>query len=209
MDAAFFLKKTGLTITEIYGSTETGGIAIRPYEADRDSWEPFACIDWKIVSDRIAVRSAFLSPDLPCDSDGFFMTADRVAEDGATRFKILGRADQIVKVAGKRVDLEEVREKIRRLHGVSDAYVVAVPLTSARQTQIAALVETDLSIHELRAAIRSMDDRYGRPRKIRIVKAIPVLPNGKLDRQRIDQLLFAPRPSSADADPASTRLPVS
>lgn len=192
-DAAFFLEKTGLAITEIYGSTETGGIAIRSYGANHDAWEPFACLDWKILSDRLAVRSDFVSPDLPCDAEGFFTTADRVASTGENRFIFLGRADHIVKVAGKRVDLEEIREKIRRIPGVRDAVVTAVPLTGARQAQIAALVAGDLSIRELRAALRSMDEHYGRPRKIRIVTAIPVLPNGKIDRQQVERLLFAPR----------------
>jgi acyl-coenzyme A synthetase/AMP-(fatty) acid ligase len=189
-----------LAITEIYGSTETGGMAIRSYGSDHGSWEPFSCIDWKILSDRLCVRSDFVSPDLPCDAEGFFITADRVAEAGENRFKFLGRADHIVKVAGERVDLEEVREKIRRIPGVRDAYVTAVPLTGARQAEIATLVASDLSPRELRAAIRSMDEHYGRPRRIRVVKAIPVLPNGKIDRQRVDQLLFATRLSRTEGE---------
>jgi acyl-coenzyme A synthetase/AMP-(fatty) acid ligase len=204
-DAAFFLEKTGLAITEIYGSTETGGIATRSYGADHEAWKPFACIDWKILSDRLAVRSAFISPDLPCDAEGFFITADRVAAAGENRFRILGRVDHIVKVAGKRVDLEEIREKIRRIPGVRDAYVTAVPLNGARQAQIATLVATDLSIRELRAAIRSMDEHYGRPRRIRTVDAIPVLPNGKIDRQAIERFLFSSRLSRTEGEPGSIR----
>jgi len=199
-DAAFILEKTGLVITEIYGSTETGGMAIRSQGSNDGAWEPFTCLDWKILSDRLCVRSDFISPDLPCDAEGFFMTADRVAKAGENRFKFLGRTDHIVKVAGKRVDMEEVREKIRRIPGVRDAYVAAVPLTRARQAEIVALVASDLSARELRAAIRSMDEHYGRPRRIRIVKDIPVLPNGKIDRQRVDQLLFAPRLSRTEGD---------
>ena len=207
-DAAFFLQKTGLAITEIYGSTETGGMAIRSYGLDHGSWEPFSCIDWKILSDRLCVRSDFVSPDLPCDAEGFFMTADRVAETEGSRFKFLGRADQIVKIAGKRVDLEEIREKIRRLPGVNDAYVAAAPLNGARQAEIAALVASDLPARKLSAAIRSMDDPYGRPRRIRVVKAIPVLSNGKIDRQRIDHLLFASHLPRTEADPtAASSLP--
>ena len=132
-DAAFFREQTGLAINEIYGSTETGGMAIRSYGENHGSWEPFACIDWKILSDHLCVRSAFISPDLPRDAEGFFMTADRAAEAGEARFMLRGRADHVVKIAGKRVDLEEIREKIRRIPGVTDAYVTAVPLKRARQ----------------------------------------------------------------------------
>jgi len=190
-DADFFLQKTGLAITEIYGSTETGGMAIRSHGSDHGSWEPFSCIDWKIRSDRLCVRSDFISPDLPCDADGFFMTADRVAETEGKRFRVLGRADRIVKIAGKRVDLEEIREKILKIPGVKDAYVTSAPREGARQAEIAALVASDLAGRKLGAAIRSLDAPYGSPRRIRVVKTIPVLPNGKIDRQRVDELLFA------------------
>ena len=199
-DAAFFLEKTGLAIMEIYGSTETGGMATRSYGADHGSWEPFACLDWKILSERLCVRSDFVSPDLPRDGEGFFVTADRVAKTGGNLFKFLGRADHIVKVAGKRVDLEETREKIRQIPGVTDAYVTALPLNRARRAEIAALVATDLPARDLRAAIRSMDDPYGRPRRIRTVKAIPVLPNGKIDRQRVNQLLSAPHHTGTEGE---------
>jgi acyl-coenzyme A synthetase/AMP-(fatty) acid ligase len=196
-DAAFFREQTGLAINEIYGSTETGGMAIRRFGADHGSWEPFTCIDWKILSDHLCVRSAFVSPDLPRDAAGFFMTADRVAQAGENRFTLRGRADHIVKVAGKRVDLEEIREKIRRIPGVTDAYVTAVPLKRVRQVEIAALVVSDLSARTLRAAIRSMEGSCGRPGRIRIVGALPTLPNGKIDRERVDQLLSVPHPAKS------------
>ena len=94
--------------------------------------------------------------------------------------------------------MDEVREKIRRIPGVRDAYVTAVPLTGGRQTEIATLVASDLTARELKAAIRSMDEQYSRPRRIRIVKAIPVLPNGKIDRQQVDRLLFLTRLSRTE-----------
>jgi acyl-coenzyme A synthetase/AMP-(fatty) acid ligase len=190
-DAGFFLKKTGIPINEIYGSTETGGMATRAYGANHGSWEPFACLDWRIISERLCVRSDFVSPDLPIDAEGFYLTEDRVAGAGENRFRFLGRADHIVKIAGKRVDLEEIREKIRRIPGVTDACVKVLPMNRARQAEIAALVATDLAAREIRAAIRALEIPYGRPRRIRTVRTIPVLPNGKIDRQRIDRLLAA------------------
>ncbi|MEW6332753.1 MAG: fatty acid--CoA ligase family protein [Thermodesulfobacteriota bacterium] len=191
-DAAFFLEKTGLAIREIYGSTETGGMATRSHGAIDGAWTPYENLEWKLAGDRLCVRSAFLSPDLPRDADGYFMTADRVAKAGEKAFTLLGRSDHIVKVAGKRVDLEGVREKIRQIPGVRDAHVTAVPVSGARQSQIAALVAGDLSVRELREAIRAMDESYGRPRRIRIVRELPFLPNGKIDRQQVDRLLLAP-----------------
>jgi acyl-coenzyme A synthetase/AMP-(fatty) acid ligase len=199
-DAAFFREKTGLPITEIYGSTETGGMAIRISGADHGSWEPFSGLHWKIRSERLLVRSEFLSPDLPRDPEGFFLTADRVEKTEGNRFRILGRADHIVKIAGKRIDLEEIRERIRRIPGVTDAFITPLPVNHARQVQIAALVATDIDAREVRAAIRALDIPYGRPRRIRIVRDIPVLSNGKLDREQIERLLSSHRGAGAGGD---------
>ncbi len=197
-DAEVFLDKTGLAITEIYGSTETGGVATRTYGENHGSYEPFTCLDWKILSERLCVRSPFVSPDLPRDEAGFFMTADRAAAADGNRFRVLGRADHIVKIAGKRVDLEEIREKIRRIPGVTDAYVAAFPVKGARQVEIAALLACERPSREVRAAVRSMHDLYGRPRRIRVVREIPLLANGKIDRQRVERLFAARRPGEAE-----------
>ena len=197
-DAALFLEKTGMAITELYGSTETGGMAMRTYGENHGSWEPFSCLAWKVIAERLCVRSPFVSSDLPRDKEGFFVTADRVEKAGEDRFRVLGRADHIVKVAGKRVDLEEIRERIRRIPGVTDAHVAALAVAGARQAEIAALVVSDRPAREVRAAVRALDDPYGRPRRIRIVRAIPLLPNGKIDRQKVEALLVAPRRPATD-----------
>ena len=188
-DAAFFREKTGLAINEIYGSTETGGMATRVFGADHGSWEPFACLDWRVVSERLSVRSGLVSPDLPLDAEGYYLTADRVAASGANRFQFIGRADHIVKIAGKRVDLEEIREKLRQIPGVKDACVALLPLNRSQRVRVAALVAAELDGGEIRAAIRSMDEPHGLLRRIRVVPSIPVLPNGKVDRQRVVRLL--------------------
>ncbi len=193
-DGAFFRERTGLPVTEIFGSTETGGIALRTDPSAAGVCIPFRVVDWKIVSDRLAVRSAFISPDLPRDAEGYFLTSDRVApaQDG---FRLLGRADGIVKVGGKRGDLEEVRNRLRRLPGVKDAHVLALPLKRGRQVELAALVAGDLDPAELRAAVQTMDEAHARPRRLRIAAEIPTLPNGKIDREKIEQLLSDVTPS--------------
>jgi len=93
----------------------------------------------------------------------------------------------------KKSNQNEVWEKIGQIPEVRNAFVTAVPLTGGRQTEIATLVASDLTARELKAAIRSMDEQYSHPRRIRIVKAIPVLPNGKIDRQQVDRLFFPTR----------------
>jgi acyl-coenzyme A synthetase/AMP-(fatty) acid ligase len=91
-DALAFYRQTGIGPEEIYGSTETGGVACRSSAVGRNLLEPFECLKWKISHDRLCVKSPFISPDIPVDEDGFFMTGDRAAVVPAPRFSIQGKA---------------------------------------------------------------------------------------------------------------------
>ena len=66
-DSLYFYKKTGLGITEIYGSTETGGIASRSVSEQTDSWKAFDIVSWKLTGSRLSVKSDFTSPEMERD----------------------------------------------------------------------------------------------------------------------------------------------
>ncbi|MBP7738349.1 MAG: acyl--CoA ligase [Spirochaetes bacterium] len=184
-DAAAFYRRTGVGPEEIYGSTETGGIACKSSATGRNDLEPFECLEWKISHDRLCVKSPFISPDLPVDGKGFFMTGDRAMAAGGGRITLLGRADGVVKVGGKRVDLNEVQDKIKRLPGVRDACVISMSGSRGRGTDIAAVIETDMSEEEARACMAGALERYAVPRRIRTVATMPATSTGKYDREAI------------------------
>ncbi len=184
-DAIAFCGRTGVGPEEIYGSTETGGIACKSSATGRDDLEPFECLEWKISHDRLCVKSPFISPDLPVDGRGFFTTGDRASDAGRGRIALLGRADGVVKVGGKRVDLNDVQDKIKRLPGVRDACVISMGGRRGRGTNIAAVIETDMSEEEARAAMAGALERYAVPRRIRTVASMPATATGKYDREAI------------------------
>jgi acyl-coenzyme A synthetase/AMP-(fatty) acid ligase len=186
-DADFFHAKTGIAVTEIFGSTETGGIAWRRSPGNSSSWQPFENVQWKIEKQLLLARSDFLSPELPRDRDGFFATADRAEPCGAGSFTLHGRADDIVKVGGKRVDLAEVCAKIRQIDGVEDAVVFAMPTHRGRGSEIAALVAGGIETSWLRKQLSEICEPYASPRHIKIVEAIPALATGKHDRGMIEK----------------------
>jgi len=80
----------------------------------------------------------------------FCVTGDEVQPDKNDRFVLLGRADGIVKVAGKRVDLLDVQSKIQSLPTVRDAVVIALPAEKGREKLIAALVACDLTERQIK-----------------------------------------------------------
>jgi len=189
-DGLHFYKKTGLGITEIYGSTETGGIASRSISEHTDSWKPFDAVSWKLTGSRLSVKSDFTSPEMERDPDGFCPTGDEAGEDKENRFVLLGRADGIVKVAGKRVDLLDVQNKIKTLPTVSDAVVVAFPTDKGRESVIAAVVACDLTETHLKKFLMDMLEPYAVPRRVKIVSSIARTATGKIDRRRIEKIFL-------------------
>jgi len=189
-DGLHFLKKTGVGITEIYGSTETGGIATRCINEYTDSWKAFDVVSWKLMGSRLSVKSDFASSEMERDVDGFCMTGDDAREDKDRRFVLLGRADGIVKVAGKRVDLLDVQNKIKTLPTVSDVVVVAMPTDKGRESVIAAVIACDLTETHVKKLLIDMLEPYAVPRRIKIVSSIVRTATGKIDRRRIEQLFL-------------------
>jgi mycobactin phenyloxazoline synthetase len=94
-----------------------------------------------------------------------------------------------VKVAGKRVDLFEIEEKLRALPGVGDAVVVARPDASGRGQQIVALAESLRPSAELMHALREALPSAAWPRVLSCVRSIPVTGAGKRDHDAIDRIL--------------------
>jgi acyl-coenzyme A synthetase/AMP-(fatty) acid ligase len=191
-DARQFADISGLGINEVYGSTETGGIAVRCRMAGEEEWRPFDGVQVRYDEERLAVSSHFLSPNLSLDQDGFFVTGDRAIQGKGSNFQLLGRVDDIVKVGGKRIYLGEVREKFIHLPGVRDAYVMALPTESGRQNILAILVETEIDRQTLRKRAKKFLESSALPRIIRTVSSLPRQPSGKIDRELAIEILSEP-----------------
>jgi acyl-coenzyme A synthetase/AMP-(fatty) acid ligase len=184
-----FCRNNAVDLVEIYGSTETGGIALRNRFRGEEGFTPYPTVDWTIAGEQLLVRSPYLSAGLPRDDGGFFTAGDRVEVCGPSAFRLKGRADSIAKVAGNRVDLEEVAALIKRQPGVSDCLVLALAEGGSRGQRIVALIE-DKGVHldSLRKDLAARLEPYALPRTIRTVDRIPVRENGKYDRARILEL---------------------
>jgi acyl-coenzyme A synthetase/AMP-(fatty) acid ligase len=189
-DNRLFSRQNTGGIVEVYGSTETGGIAARNRALGEEFFTPFKTIQWQIVDSRLAVRTPFISPELPVDAQGFFITGDRVETKGANQFALQGRVDSVTKVAGKRVDLEEIVALIKKEPGVADCVVMALPDPGGREHRIGGLVQGDAA--DLQAIKRHLTDRlepYALPKRLIAVERIPLSANGKYDWTAIVQLL--------------------
>ena len=127
-------KVFGFCPLEVYGSTETSGIAYRQQNKDKLVWTPFA--NAKIwLGDDGCLR--IISPYIK-NPEGF-ATADlaEIFEDG--RFLLKGRSDSIVKIEEKRISMTEVENRLLESGLVEDVKVVALS-NDVRQYLAAALV---------------------------------------------------------------------
>ena len=90
-----------------------------------------------------------------------------------------------VKIRGNRVELGEVESRLRELDGVRQAAAVAVAHGGA-DTLLAFIVaaEPDAApdVTELSARLAESVPEYMVPTRITVLDALPVSPNGKLDR---------------------------
>jgi len=104
--------------------------------------------------------------------------------DGAIEF--LGRLDHQVKIRGYRVEPGEIETILREYPGVQDALVVG------RDASLLAYVAASgVSEAALRQHIRSRVPEYMVPGQFVMMRALPRLPNGKIDRHAL------PEPESA------------
>ncbi|WP_188263073.1 AMP-binding protein [Azospirillum tabaci] len=171
----------GTPVTEIFGSTETGAIAHRRREAGDPSWRPLpGVVAGRTPDGRLRVGATHVEGREHVGSDLVEM-----AGDGG--FRVLGRADRIAKVEGKRVSLPEVEAQLRRSPLVADAAVLTLEQLCAVVAPSAegAARLADLGAFRfgrlLRRELSAVLEPAGLPRRWRFVSR---LPDGALGKRR-------------------------
>jgi O-succinylbenzoic acid--CoA ligase len=116
--------------------------------------------------------------------DGWFLTSDagRLDEDG--RLEILGRLDDVVISGGVKIPVTTVAERLREHLLVEQAEVFGVPDLEWGQ-KVGAVVVCSVDAAELRDWVSMVHPRSWAPREFVRVASLPLLPNGKVDRQAI------------------------
>jgi len=171
---------------EVYGSSETGGIAWRQQRTSADAvWTPLPGVTWRVdpQDDVLEIRSPHLA------NEEWFRTADRVLALGENRFLLKGRIDKIAKVEGKRISLSAIEARLTASPLVSDARVLVI---EGRRQRIAAFVVPSVDGRDklveagklvfnrmLRDLLAESVEPVGLPRLWRYLDALPVNSQGK------------------------------
>jgi acyl-coenzyme A synthetase/AMP-(fatty) acid ligase len=178
-----FERTTGRTIVELYGSTETAGIAWRRGDG---AFKPYPGVELAIEDERVCVRSPWADPE---SLDAFVATHDAGELDG-DGLRLLGRAGSIVKVGGKRFSALEVEQALKSQRGVADAACVAYERNG--EPALAAFVVPEpgaaLAAADLRAGLASQLASFKVPRTLLVVPALPRRKLGKLNYAELKRL---------------------
>ena len=122
----------------------------------------------------------------------FYRTGDLVSRLPENEYIFLGRADQQIKVLGHRVELEEIEAVLRACTGVEEAVAFGWPLSSVSADAVVAFVSGSVSDPSIViSGAKGALPPYAVPREIFAIDAMPLNPNGKVDRRALRERLMS------------------
>ena len=210
-DAALDVRRLwGQAAIEVFGSTETGGVAWRAPGGEQAPWQVLPGVQWRIEQGRLHLRSPHLG------HDDWLATQDRAEASPLGGFVLLGRADRIVKIEERRISLEAIDAALLASPWVSEARVVPLPghriLLGAAivpspegQALLDAEGRTALA-NRLREALSGRVDAIAWPRRWRFLEALPTDARGKTPQRDLLALFRPHMPTPAWLERSSERV---
>jgi acyl-coenzyme A synthetase/AMP-(fatty) acid ligase len=188
-DAAVWARRVPGGVAEVYGSTETGGIAWRRQEQDGPDWTPFADVALAFQAGALVVTSFRAGPEPLRMED-----AAQAVPGG--RFRLLGRLDRTIKLEEKRISLPELEQALEAHPWVARAAVVLLEGIRPTLGAVAVLkpgapAERALLVGTLRAHLALRFEGMALPKRWRFPKELPYDGRGKLTPQALARLFQA------------------
>jgi len=168
-------------VHEVYGCSEVGSMAHRRTAKDT-IWTRFDGIKFQAGDNGLVQAGAEYLGEV-------FTLGDRLELLDGTRFRLAGRSDDLVKIAGKRASLAAIHKVLFRYPALVDGAVFH-PVERASTTRLAAIVSlsSEGDLDALKQHLATHLDSTFVPRPIYVVDALPRQANGKLPRGRLLEL---------------------
>lgn len=207
-------EEAGVKVVTTYGSAETcGGCVYNGFPLEGVSVR--IAEDGRIRLGGEVVAAGYVGdPErtaehfLEEDGERWYVTSDLGELTAEGRLHVLGRVDDVVITGGVKASAARVAAQLETVDGVREAFVAGVRDAEWGQALAAAVVLTEPgdgsgALARVRAAAV---ERLGRlaPRTWLVLDALPLLPNGKPDRQAICEALaraHAARRSAGSSGP--------
>jgi hypothetical protein len=187
---------TGGVLIEIYGSTESGQVATRR-PTQSEVWETFGEIRVTVQpgedgTEQFVFDGDFIPQPTPM-ADVLELLDDR-------RFRLFGRANDLIHVAGKRSSLGHLNYHLNSIPGIEDgAFWLPDDVSDGVVRPIAFVVAPTLGAAAIVSALRTRLESVFVPRRVVQVKSLPREGTGKLTVRALRE--FAKAQLAADDTP--------
>lgn len=180
----------GAPLLEIYGCTEAGQVATRR-TTDGPEWQVFRDLQLCSQGAQVIVSGGHVPEPVAL--------ADVLELSDSTHFRLLGRCNDLINIAGKRSSLAHLNFQLNGIEGVADGAFWLPPDTAGDEVVrlTAFVVAPDVSREHILGELRLRVDAAFLPRRIVRVAALPRDPSGKLPAARLAQLAEAMAASEA------------
>jgi O-succinylbenzoic acid--CoA ligase len=184
-------RDSGVAVVTTYGMSETsGGCVYDGYPLDGVAVALAADgrirISGPVLFDGYAGDPASTAAVL---RDGWLETPDLGEVDADGYLRVIGRADDVVVSGGVNVSLSAVERRLATMPGVDACAVIALPDPEWGSRVVAvveiAVPDARLDVTEVRDYVSAEHPRTWAPRDVMVVRSLPMLASGKVDRQEL------------------------
>ncbi len=186
-------------VTEIYGSTESGGIAWRQQLLNA-SWQLFPSHQAELSSIGTLMLSSSFLPR------GQTLTTDDRVEINGSFFELKGRIDRIIKLHEKRISLDEMESLLSshqyiqschcRVIGDESEVLIALVVLSPEAQNIYNSQGKRQTVNYFKRLLLDKFETSVLPRKWRFLSELPYNAQGKLVKSVIEELKISSKISS-------------
>lgn len=182
-DAKEFQNKFNSNIIQIFGSTETGGIAYK-YNND-ELWKALPSVKINIdIENKLKVKSSYVSNVLYEKefkrTNGEIQTFDYI-ELYDNKFKLIGRSSQILKIAGKRYSTIQIENILEKVEGINKALVLVNNSDSLRGEILDITIESnkELLVKDIQKILKKELSNLKFSINLKIVEKLKISETGK------------------------------
>jgi acyl-coenzyme A synthetase/AMP-(fatty) acid ligase len=168
-------------VNEIFGFAEAGSVASRR-TVITDEWQMLDGVTLSGKEPAWSVQAEYLPRSI--------RFPDHIALTGQGRFRVLGRTEDQVNIAGHRASLGDLTRKLLEVDGVQDAAFFLPDAGQAPLTRLTAVVVAPGKTQaDIRRALRLSIDSVFLPRPLLLVPKLPRNETGKLPREALRRLV--------------------
>lgn len=168
-------------VNEIFGFAEAGSVAARRTVATEE-WQMLDGVRLTGEDPAWSVEADYLPRPVP--------VPDRIAVTERGTFRVLGRVEDQINIAGHRASLGDLTKKLLEVDGVQDGVFVLPDPGHASLTRLTAVVVAPGKTRDdIRRALRWSIDPVFLPRTLLLVPKLPRNETGKLPKEALRQLI--------------------